>query len=67
MTFDRRRYMRAYMRRRRSDEPTVRCRFCCRFCGDEIEACEGLFGEWMHSASRRERCDGHVAEPEVAA
>lgn len=55
---------RGYHRRRRRDETVVRCQHC----REEVEACEGEFGVWMHTATRRERGDdGHLAEGEVAA
>lgn len=47
-----------YHRRLRSTNPH------CDVCGDEIEACEGVEGEWMHTATKRERADdGHLATP----
>lgn len=38
----------------------------CRVCKQEIEAVlpVGVFGEWMHTETRRERAeDGHLAQP----
>lgn len=36
----------------------------CKTCHTEIEACDGVFGEWMHTSTRQERADdGHLAQP----
>lgn len=54
------------MTRARQDKVPVFCRHCTL----EIEACRGVQGEWMHTASRYERCgefgQGKLAEPETA-
>lgn len=40
----------------------------CDVCTLEVEGCDGALGEWMHSATRRERAaDGHLAVPETEA
>lgn len=43
----------------------------CRNCLREIEACLGVYGDWMHRDNRTERCDlpddpGRTATPETA-
>ena len=39
----------------------------CGKCGDEIEGCDGLDSDWMHTLTRREHGhDGHLAAPETA-
>lgn len=54
---------------RRSDSaksggiPPVRCQHC----REEVEACDGVYGIWMHTHTRRELGDdGHLAEGEAA-
>lgn len=38
----------------------------CGKCGLEIEHCQGVHGEWMHTKTRRESCTrGGYAEPEA--
>ena len=38
----------------------------CSKCGGEIEHCDGRYGDWMHSDTRRELgADGHLARPET--
>lgn len=39
----------------------------CAHCGLPIEHCDGRYGEWMHSLTRRERCAyaESVAYPET--
>lgn len=46
-------------------KPTLHVVFCAH-CGAEIEACDGAFGDWMHTRTRRERCARtmDLAEPE---
>lgn len=40
----------------------------CGGCADDIESCVGLYGDWMHSATRAERCPaGGYARPQTAA
>lgn len=41
---------------------------CCQHCRAEIVACDGLYGDWMHAATRREHCHPHgthLAAPET--
>ena len=55
---------RTYYRDRRRDDAIVRCQHC----REEVEACRGVYGIWMHSATRSELGDdGHIADGEVAA
>lgn len=44
-------------------------RVFCGWCQGPIVACEGYHGDWMHEASRRERCagDSTTAVPETPA
>jgi hypothetical protein len=28
----------------------------CGVCGAEIEACDGYYGDWLHTGTRREHC-----------
>lgn len=47
---------------RRWDYTPIRCAGCT----GEIEACAGRYGDWMHSATRRERCaTGGFARPQT--
>ena len=45
--------------------PPVRCAGCT----GEIEACQGRYGDWMHTDTRSELCptDGLLAWPETVA
>lgn len=37
----------------------------CGHCGDEIEHCEGRYGEWKHTRTNAERCgQGLYATPQ---
>lgn len=39
----------------------------CGNCRMLIEACDGVWGDWMHTGSKRERCvTGDLATPEKA-